>query len=757
MVVTEVHTGGTVASDRTSMRAYDRARRSIGAAVGVGGVLWVVAHLPMVLRQAHIASPWWTSVTVVALVAASGALAGAGLRGGVVAVRRTAVALAATFPLCVGALPLACRYACFVPEGTWLPPLVAVTTVAGVLAWPRAWPVYLLAAGTLGVAVDLYVSGGPGVHSLAQSLLRTYLAQGFFAVIAARVLHAAGRLDEATGIAVRQATVAATIEATDQEQARFAGLIHDSVLATLLETARAAGGPGAARAAARTLRQLAEIGDDHAADRPMTIPAALAALSKAVTEVDASIAVRARIARDADTLGLPREVVTAMAAALGEAARNSVRHAAPDGRAVSRRVAVVVDEGGASVRFTDDGVGFDPARVALDRLGVRHSILGRMRRLRGGDAVVETRPGRGTAITLRWTHADPSEPALPALINAHSPAGAALLVLLLLAILLWLLGELDYGADPVLTAAAYGLTALTGVAVLVPRADPLSWPVTWLAVAVGPIAAALTIAGYAGTTPLYHVFWIAVAYSYSLAVIAIRSRIGPAAVGLAGVAVTVLAAGGGIGGMLDALASPAETVVAAGVLTASLRPTLRSFHAARAVVAAHAGAEARAAALSRERERQLAYLDHTARPVLERIAAGRPLSAAAVEECRLLEAQLRDRLRAPGFAVPEFVRAARRARRRGIDVTVFDDGGLGEVTDRVRALVIETAVGELDATRAGRVTVRALPPGRDTVATVVVSAPDRYRRIEIDPAGAVARTSEIIPAQQDSERSEPAR
>ena len=86
------------------------------------------------------------------------------------------------------------------------------------------------------------------------------------------------------------------------------------------------------------------------------------------------------------------------AAALVDAAREALtnvrKHAAAD------RVVVFCEElrGRALVTVKDDGVGFDPLTVTK-RLGIRHSIAERMAR-RGGQALIESRPGEGTLVTL---------------------------------------------------------------------------------------------------------------------------------------------------------------------------------------------------------------------------------------------------------------------------------------------------------------------------------------------------------------------
>lgn len=858
-------------------RAEGRARRAVGVAAGVGTVLWVITHRSTIAEQADLVSPWWTPMVVTLLTVSGAAVVFSAVVLGGRATGIAAAAMAVAVTASIAALVAAGRYGCFGPTGTWIPPLVATAAVAGVLAWPRGWPVNLAVSGMVAVAVDFYVSGGQSIHSVAESLTRTWVMQSFFACVAAGIVRAAAQLDAATTAAVRRAAVAAAAEATDRERSRFAGLIHDNVLATLLDAARGTAPAALHRAANRTLRQL----DDrthHIDDEHIAAPAAAESWRTAITDLAPDTTIETRFEPPTRTPPLPREVVTAITAALGEATRNSLRHAttnhansrqavaedslrdgtakqdsalpgAPaennsrhdateqdnarpgalaagssrhgttepggtrrgvterdglshsatesggaqhctngrdrlrrsvsgwdglrDGGAegggaehgttgrgdsehdgnkrdmlprrgdrdgVRRTVRVDIGMHGVGVRIDDDGVGFDPRRVPADRLGIRHSIVERMRRLPGGDAVVESHPGRGTTVVLRWARAEPADAHPPTLLSLRGATGIALLIAVELAVVMLMVGYLTGGAGPIAAVASYGLVGVAGAAVLIPRRDPLPWPSTTLIVATGPLAVLATRLAVPDH-PVHHTSWILMAYSYVLALLGIRGRVGAAWAGLVAAAAAFAAAGAGWSAAIDGSAVTAGTVSAVTGFALYMRPTLRSFHHARAEVARNAGAEARTAAHDGERRRQLAYLDRTARPMLELLATGQPLGEAERQECALLEAQLRDRLRAPGFATADMARAARRARQRGVTLTLLDDGGLRVVPDAVRARVLDTAVAALDETPAGRITVRALPPGRPLLATIVVTS-EPPRRIEIAPDGSVAPTPE---------------
>jgi signal transduction histidine kinase len=98
---------------------------------------------------------------------------------------------------------------------------------------------------------------------------------------------------------------------------------------------------------------------------------------------------------------VPVDPAAALIEASAEAMRNSIQHAGDARRSVSLRI----ESGSVTISVRDDGRGFTLRRVAPDRLGVRVSIIDRMRAV-GGRAVVDSAPGRGTEVRLCWQAAD---------------------------------------------------------------------------------------------------------------------------------------------------------------------------------------------------------------------------------------------------------------------------------------------------------------------------------------------------------------
>jgi signal transduction histidine kinase/phage shock protein PspC (stress-responsive transcriptional regulator) len=176
-----------------------------------------------------------------------------------------------------------------------------------------------------------------------------------------------------------------------QERADMAAHLHDSVLQTLALIQKQAHDPRAvvrlARSQERDLRSwLYDENDQH--DQTLA-----GAAKRAAAEVE-------------DSHGIPVEVVTvgdcdltdslsSMVRAAREAMVNAAKHSGAD----KIDVFVEVDGDRAEIFVRDRGKGFDPDGVPEDRLGLRHSVMGRMER-HGGRADIRSTPGSGTEVRL---------------------------------------------------------------------------------------------------------------------------------------------------------------------------------------------------------------------------------------------------------------------------------------------------------------------------------------------------------------------
>ncbi|TFC71382.1 ATP-binding protein [Cryobacterium sp. TMS1-20-1] len=194
--------------------------------------------------------------------------------------------------------------------------------------------------------------------------------------------------------------------AREAERADIAAHLHDSVLQTLALIQQKAGPHSdvarLARAQERELREWLFTGTRGGSGEPETDLAT--ALRRIAGEIEEDFAVHFEVVTVGAGMGVgsagssdspSADAREALAAAAREAMLNAARHA---GGAVS----VYLETGarGVELSVTDRGPGFRLDQISKDRLGVRESILGRMRRA-GGNAAVRPGPGgTGTEILL---------------------------------------------------------------------------------------------------------------------------------------------------------------------------------------------------------------------------------------------------------------------------------------------------------------------------------------------------------------------
>ena len=343
------------------------------------------------------------------------------------------------------------------------------------------------------------------------------------------------------------------------------------------------------------------------------------------------------------------------------------------------------------------------------------------------------------------TETRPEDDELRSLTGMAGPAASVMLALLLLTIGAMMQRHLVSAGNHLLVASCYLLLAAAATVVLRAPGDPLPLRAGLPVAAVGPVTTWMSLHDGGGAAAPDYVPWQATPYALVLSVLILRGRpcLAWAAISLSGVAFVIIAATDGVSSatVLASLAA-VGTVLGVTVFALIMRPTLKSLRALRDEAAARAAAEATMAAQSEERDRQLDRLDALARPMLDKIAAGTALTAAEREQCMLLEAELRDSLRAPRLAVPVVAAAARMARGRGVEVVLLDDGGFAAAGPDARAVVLAEAERALLASRDGTVTVRVLPSGKRYLASVLVSASDQDRRTEIAHDGATSMTVE---------------
>jgi signal transduction histidine kinase len=183
-----------------------------------------------------------------------------------------------------------------------------------------------------------------------------------------------------------------------QERAEVAAMMHDSVLHTLTLIQRHHEDHGQvarlARAQERELRAWLYGERKTAAD----------SFAEALRAVAAEVEDRHGVRLDLVTVGdaAVDGQLEACVAAAREAMVNAAKYAAEAPISVYAEVA----EDRVEVFVKDRGPGFDLDAVAPDRMGVRESVLGRMRR-HGGRAEIRSAPGEGTEVRLSARRVQP--------------------------------------------------------------------------------------------------------------------------------------------------------------------------------------------------------------------------------------------------------------------------------------------------------------------------------------------------------------
>lgn len=276
--------------------------------------------------------------------------------------------------------------------------------------------------------------------------------------------------------------------------------------------------------------------------------------------------------------------------------------------------------------------------------------------------------------------------------------------------------------------AAMSLLLIASLAVTKEASEPLSAPDAWrvavpagVALVLGPLPAPV------GAVPV----WIICLAGFQLGFIAIRGSVKIAWITL-GLALAILAL---IGRVVDSQAVFIDWLVESlpgsifGGLALTAGTLWRKFlvlFGRRTVQAeldraAESALEQRAEQRMRIRSDELRTVADLAGELLER-AASRTLTDSDPYTARIIEAMVRDRLRAPRLSIGPMVLAVRRARERGSQVALLDDGdrSIPMKPQQYKLLIdlIEQCSPE------SRVTIRLLPVGRKSSGTISIISPD---------------------------------
>ncbi|WP_314134662.1 ATP-binding protein [Actinomyces oris] len=541
---------------------------------------------------------------------------------------------------------------------------------------------------------------------------------------------------QAVELAARQASTRAQHEANS--------FIHDHILSALIAVANGLPDRAALRDSARQAL------DSLSAGTTVACPVATRTL---LNDVAGRVGVMAGDIRTDVVLTreheIPSEVAQAVTEATLEAVRNSLRHAGSDDAPVTRRVTLTSDACGISIEVSDNGCGFDPAVAGRGRHGVSGSIIARMQDV-GGRATVDSVPGEGACVTLRWRpnldSADQQRPERDAAQNeaaswerslsasmesAGARAIAAGLALVHFILLVYECAVHSYWHWP---PAALSFIALLPPAVLLLKAWPDALLPRWVARLTVVVIAAVNFlvlpqiitTGWPG-----YASWCTGAGSDLSRGLLMRGRpvyawAGSAATTLA-TAYWVISTGRPLLMIFTYMLGHYFTLVSwHGVAHLSTRATTQIAATQRETARLQAQQRAHEEA-DRIMTSRMASVRQRVTPLLTQIADGKAPTPKLCSQAYLLEAELRDEIRAPFFTGTSIVTSAQAARRRGTEVILLDDSGDNTtIDDQVRTNAVNYVTKFLNITQSNRVVIRLNPPRRPTLLTIVTDD-TRYR------------------------------
>lgn len=281
----------------------------------------------------------------------------------------------------------------------WLQSINAIPAILAATTWRHPW-VWAYALGQFPlVAVTNYVSTGGEIRDAVLSGVVSAMFCGIVVGVGLALVRAAEQQDRVAAQARATAAVEASARTREREQVRINAMVRDEVMSALLVAGREPYSDWVAAQAHKALTQIGDLTGDGHEVADYTSVGFIAALRSAVDEHNGNVEFwHTNTSRST----VPGEVVEAVSEALSEAVRNSLRHAGDEDGYVQRLVRVTLGDDTVLVRVEDTGRGFNVNTIPSRRLGVRVSILKRMESLPGGDAHIESRPGRGTVVTLSW-------------------------------------------------------------------------------------------------------------------------------------------------------------------------------------------------------------------------------------------------------------------------------------------------------------------------------------------------------------------
>jgi signal transduction histidine kinase len=371
--------------------------------VAVFGIVFGAQTLPAILDQAPQAHPVWLQTFVAAfylslIVALVASLLQRWVRTAFITVALVFFAGLVTWPFAVTDVTKTTS------DNHWLYYLITVATAAAAVGLStRLATIYLFVIPTVYGVIRVTPAGGNvGWELSALDAIYGIILGGAIMILCTMLRQAATSVDRAQAAALDRYAHAVRQHATEVERVQVDSIVHDSVLTTLLSAARAFT-PEARELAATMaenaighLRVAALVGPDDGST--VTLAALAERISASAEEMNGTFELRTQ---DVEHQSIPTHPAEAVYSAAVQAMINSLQHAGSTGDVTRWLTIRGLSPSGIEVQIGDTGEGFSLADVPTARLGVRVSIVERVANA-GGVAEIDSVPGEGTVITVRW-------------------------------------------------------------------------------------------------------------------------------------------------------------------------------------------------------------------------------------------------------------------------------------------------------------------------------------------------------------------
>jgi two-component sensor histidine kinase len=384
--------------------AADRMQRILVIAVGLGSAAFTLIGLSEIIAAQSRLAIWYTIPVYVLFLGIPPLLASLAYAVSPRALR---------VPLIAHALFAVLTFVAWIPATLpgvgptdavpWIQNIFAIACSSAALVLPYSASIaYTIVLAALSGIVRFFTYGGGDPSAALQDALYGMLFCATLVTLLQLARRAASLQDEATDAAEIDATRTTAAEALERQRRRYQDFIRDEVRG-VLQAALSTGGVRSAAMrddASRVLHALTELQSERAAVTSVDVQELRQLLEQSAEN---RVSVGLSTSGSVKDLLVPFDTADALASAFAEAVRNSFEHAGETAtKPVLRRAWITASPNRIEIVVSDSGVGFNPTRIPIDRMGVRVGILGALERVPGAKASISSSRGRGATVQLVW-------------------------------------------------------------------------------------------------------------------------------------------------------------------------------------------------------------------------------------------------------------------------------------------------------------------------------------------------------------------